>query len=84
MNIYAVKNQVDCSLGVEMIRDAVSHKASFQDLHGDLLDYQSLPVLMYRTYVKVNFSCVIMLCREAQLHLPTNLCRIDMHSGAGE
>jgi hypothetical protein len=81
LNVFAVQNQVDCNDGVCSVKAVEDHRASSQDLHRNLQDFASLPVLMYRTCLKVYHACATMLCRIAASQLPTNLCKIDMHPG---
>jgi hypothetical protein len=81
LNMLAVQNQVECNGGVCSAKAVEDHRASSQDLHRNLTDFSSLPVLMYRTRLKVYHECATMLCRIAASQLPTNLCKIDMHPG---
>jgi hypothetical protein len=81
LNVVAVQNQVDCNDSVCSVKAVEDHRASSQDLHRNLKDFASLPVLIYRTCLKVYHACATMLCRIAASQLPTNLCKIDMHPG---
>jgi hypothetical protein len=75
LNVIAVQSQVDCNDGLYRLEDVEDHRASSQDLHRNLKYFSSLPVLMYRTCLKVYHACATMLCRLAASHLPTNLCK---------
>jgi hypothetical protein len=79
LNVFAVHNQVDCNDGVCSVKAVEDHRASSQDLHMNLQDFASLPVLMYRTCLKVYHACATIICRIAASQLPTNLCKIDMY-----
>jgi hypothetical protein len=46
LNVFTVENQVDCSRGIAMNKNAKSHVASSQYLYGHYMDYISLPILM--------------------------------------
>jgi hypothetical protein len=81
LNVYTLENQVDCSRGTAMNKDAKYHVASSQDMYCHFMDYTSLPILMYKPCLKVHFACATMLCRVAQSHLPTNFARVDTHPG---
>jgi hypothetical protein len=72
---------VDYNDGVSRVEALEDQKASSQDLHRNLKDFASLPVLMYMTCLKVYHVCATMLCRIAASQLSTNLCKIDMHPG---
>jgi hypothetical protein len=78
LNVFAVQNQVDCNNGVYSVKAVDDHTSSYQDLHSNLQDFASLPVLTYRTCLKVYHACTTMLCRIAASQLPKNLCKIDM------
>jgi hypothetical protein len=79
LNVFAVQNQVDCNDGVCSVKAVEDHRSLSQDLHRNLQDFASLPVLLYRTCLKVYHACATMLCRIAASQLPTNLCEIYMH-----
>jgi hypothetical protein len=81
LHVFAIQNQVNCNDGVCSVKAVEDHRASSQDLNRNLKDLASLPVLMYRTCLKVYHTCATMLCRIAASQLPTNLCKIDMHPG---
>jgi hypothetical protein len=72
---------MDCNDGICSVKAVEDHRASSQDLHRNLKYCASLPVLMYRTCLKVYHARATMLCRVAASQLPTNLCKIDMHPG---
>jgi hypothetical protein len=76
-----VENQVDCTCGNARNKELQHHVLSSQDLHGQLLDFITLPVLMFKTCGQVYIARATMLCRVAPSKLPINLCRINMHPG---
>jgi hypothetical protein len=79
LNLFAVHNQVDCNGGVCSVKAMGDHRGPSQDLHRNLKEFASLPVLMYRTCLKVYHACATMLFRIDASQLPTNLYKIDMH-----
>jgi hypothetical protein len=69
LNVFAIQNQVDYNDGVCSVKAVEDHKSQSQDLHRNLKDFTSLPVLMYRTFLKVYHECATMLCTVELLHL---------------